>query len=86
MKKIVIEICTGTTCHVMGAESLMDIKDRLHAKYPNAIELKATSCLGYCKDRKSGEPPFVKVNNKVVSGATMLKITETIAAIQKEEE
>jgi iron-hydrogenase subunit alpha len=81
MKKITVEICTGTTCHVMGSEAIIGIHDMLSERHKDSVEVKATSCLGLCRERQAGQAPFVKVNERVVPEANLLKVTQMINEI-----
>ncbi|ARN56461.1 NAD(P)H-dependent oxidoreductase subunit E [Sedimentisphaera salicampi] len=83
MKKITVEICTGTTCHVMGSEAIMEIRNMLSERYKESVEIKATSCLGFCRERQAGEAPFVKVNGRIVPEASLLKVTQMIDEIER---
>ncbi|AQQ09491.1 NADH:ubiquinone oxidoreductase 24 kD subunit [Sedimentisphaera cyanobacteriorum] len=83
MKKILVEICTGTTCHVMGSEAIMEIRDMLASRFKDIVEIKATSCIGLCRERNAEQAPFVKVNGRVVPEANLLRVTQMINEIER---
>ena len=75
MKKIDVKICLGTTCFVMGASHLQNLKGIVSEKYGNDVTVTECDCLGVCTD--SGEywkAPYVKVNDVIVSKATTEKV------------
>lgn len=77
--KIRVAVCTGTTCYVMGGAELLDIESRLPAALAGRIELEGSHCLGLCRDRRLGVPPFAEVDGTVVSAATIEGLAEAIA-------
>lgn len=67
--KYIISVCTGTACHVRGAEKVMEaIQDKLHIKEGQTTDdflftLQAVRCLGCCA---SG--PVLMVNKEIHGG------------------
>ena len=80
MEKIKVQICTGTTCFVMGAAHLQRLDEVISDEVRNAIEIEGCRCLGFCSDKERGNPPFVIVGEECVSGAT---IDSVLAVIHK---
>ena len=73
-----IEICTfRTTCYVMGASELLMLEDHLPPGASDSLSITGATCLGLCRDRML-KPPFVKVNGKIISQATVGKILEAL--------
>lgn len=73
-EKIEITICTGTTCYVMGGAELLPLEDHLPAETVQRCSIRGASCLGLCRDRTAGAPPFVKINNKTIPGASLAAV------------
>ncbi len=48
MEKIQVEICMGTTCFIMGGESLQELASILQRKYPDKVDTKGIVCHGLC--------------------------------------
>ena len=48
MSKIEVEICMGTTCFIMGGESLQELASILQRKYPDKVDTKGIVCHGLC--------------------------------------
>ncbi len=78
--KYIVNVCTGTACHVRGADKVMDaLHDRLHIKEGETTEdllftLEAVRCIGCCA---SG--PVITVNQETHGGldrAAAVKIIE----------
>lgn len=67
--KHIISVCTGTACHVRGADKVMEaIQDKLHIKEGQTTDdllftLQAVRCLGCCA---SG--PVLMVNKEIYGG------------------
>jgi NADH-quinone oxidoreductase subunit E len=67
--KYIISVCTGTACHVRGADKVMEtIEDKLHIKEGQSTDdllftVQAVRCLGCCA---SG--PVVMVNKEIYGG------------------
>ena len=77
MKTVDITICTGTTCYVMGACELLNLKEQT-AELPCQVEIKGASCLGLCKEGKYGKAPFARVNEQIIENANIHKIVQEI--------
>ena len=43
--KVLIEICLGTSCHLLGAEDVLDAVKRLPPEKQEKIQLEAVTCL-----------------------------------------
>lgn len=80
MKKIVVEICAGTHCTLMGAMDIMDavasLSDIQHEADPACeIEIRPIPCPDTCQNgRKS---PMVRVNGQILFKAD----SETVMAL-----
>lgn len=71
-----VTVCTGTTCYVMGAAELIgELEEAISAGTLSAT-LKGSTCLGHCKSKENGEPPFVEVDGSVLSAATVEAVKE----------
>ena len=82
MAKVEVKVCLGTTCFVMGGSNLQELNDIIPRKYGDKVELNASNCLGLCSiNWEYSKAPYVKVNEEVVSEATVEKV---IAEIEKQ--
>lgn len=88
-KKIEVQICTGTTCYVMGASDILTLEDYLPEALKDSVEISGATCLGLCKTDYSAEgkksskkykPPFVKVCGKLIERASLDKVLEAVNA------
>lgn len=75
---IEITVCTGTTCYVMGGANLLPLEDHLPEAALSRCTVKGASCLGLCRDRSAGTPPFVSVNGTVISGASVTAVVQQL--------
>ena len=79
MAKVEVKVCLGTTCFVMGGSNLQELNDIIPQKYGDKVELSAANCLGLCSiNWEYSKAPYVKVNEEVVSEATVDKVLEEI--------
>ena len=65
MRKIKIELCAGTSCHVMGSGEIMAVISGLDASQRTHIQLKLTHCLGAC-----AKGPSMKVDGQLYTNLT----------------
>lgn len=75
--KIVVRICTGTLCHVMGGAELPELPFYLPDYMKSKVEIKGMVCGEYCKD-SSKKPPFVTINDVLIEQASIEKIINYI--------
>ncbi|MGM0640066.1 MAG: NAD(P)H-dependent oxidoreductase subunit E [Thermotogota bacterium] len=57
-----IEICVGTTCHLMGSSSIIEALEDIEEKIKDKIEIKYTTCFELCHGQM--KPPIIKIDNK----------------------
>lgn len=80
-KKISVKVCLGTTCFVMGSSNLQELLDLVPRKYGDKVEVMGVPCLGMCSiNWKFSRAPYVKVDDDLVSEATVEKV---LAAIEE---
>jgi len=79
MERVTVKVCTGTTCFVMGGANLQELHDIIPKKYGDIVELTLSNCLGLCSiNWEYSKAPYVKVNEDVVSEATVEKVIAEI--------
>lgn len=79
MEKISVKVCLGTTCYVMGGNNLQGLKDIIPQKFGDKVEVAGSPCLGLCSiNWEYSKAPYVKVDDEVVSEATVEKVIEVI--------
>ncbi len=83
MEKVIVEICMGTTCFVMGGSGLEEFVDLLDDEEKAQVEVRPSSCVGLCKDREFGKAPYAIVNGVPVSEATVASIACKVRAFIK---
>lgn len=69
-----IVVCTGTACFVMGGAEILALEDRLPADLAGRISLEGATCLGLCRDRSRGNPPFVQIDGEILAEATLERV------------
>jgi NADH:ubiquinone oxidoreductase subunit E len=81
--KKIVRICTGTACHVRGADKVLDtIKDEFDIDEGETTEdlamtLETVGCIGCC-----GLAPVATVNEEITGEIDMKKLDEIIEAIK----
>ena len=84
--RTLVHVCTGTACHVKGAQRLIECLDKeLHLKPGEtttdlAITLETVNCVGAC-----ASAPIVRVNDDTHSEMTPIKVCELIKELVKKE-
>ncbi|MCD8023996.1 MAG: hypothetical protein LUE64_00490 [Candidatus Gastranaerophilales bacterium] len=87
MKNIEVKICSGTTCFVMGSSYLNELFDLIPQKYGENVHVKPVLCLNECsKSDTHSKAPYVKVDNEIVSNATIEKVMDAIEKKVKQDE
>jgi len=77
--KYIISVCTGTACHVRGADKIMDgLQEKLHIKEGQTTDdmlftLQAVRCVGCCA---SG--PVITVNKETHGGLDRSSVVKII--------
>ena len=79
MEKIEVEICMGTTCFIMGGESMQELASILQRKYQDKVNTKGIVCHGLCNtDCQYSKATYVKVAGDVISEATVDKVLSSV--------
>ena len=83
--KILLEICVGITCYVLGASELQSIEEFLPEDLAGKVEITGSPCLGFCRNRNDNQAPFVRINkNVVVKHATIDSVIEALRKVAAE--
>lgn len=65
LKSLVVEICVGTSCHLLGSQELFEAVEALPADQRKAVDLRGVACLQSC-----GKGPSARVNGTVLTEMT----------------
>jgi NADH:ubiquinone oxidoreductase subunit E len=65
MKPLIVEICVGTSCHLLGSQDLFDAIESLPEETREKIEIQGTSCFQSCR-----KGPNVRINGIVLAEMT----------------
>lgn len=74
MEKIKVEICTGTACHLLGAQDLKEYIVSLPQAQREMIELSGATCFQKC-----GQGPNVKIDGTLYSNVSVGKLEDLLA-------
>jgi len=83
--KKIVRVCTGTACHVRGADEVLHkIEDEFKIKEGEtapdlSMTLETVGCIGCC-----GLAPVATINEDIVGEIDMKKIDEVIETIREE--
>lgn len=78
MKKVVVEICVGTACYVMGASELLMVEEYLTPEQMEQLEIKGSTCLDVCQENKGQTAPFVRIDGTIYSGVNVMVLADLI--------
>jgi NADH-quinone oxidoreductase subunit E len=68
-----VHVCNGTSCHLRGAQRVMEAVERTAAGSAQALSVKAVSCLGRCS-----AGPTIAVDGKNIAEVTPDKAAEML--------
>ena len=72
-QRLKIEICMGTSCHLLGAQDLLEVIEALPPEKKDKIELLGANCLSSC-----GKGPNIRLNGLVLSNMTPERLQQII--------
>jgi NADH:ubiquinone oxidoreductase subunit E len=72
---LTVEICMGTSCHLMGTQDLIDVLEALPSDQRRQIEIKGVTCFKNC-----GKGPNIRINGELLSDATPESLLELLQA------
>lgn len=85
MKRVEVTICTGTTCHLMGASQFHTLKDHLSEEIRPYVTLTGSHCLGYCTSKDLRQAPFVLLDGRPIENVTLPKLVRWVEKLVREE-
>lgn len=65
MNRLLLEICAGTSCYLLGSQDLIDAVETLPPDKRSHIDLRGVSCLKSC-----GQGPNIRINGVVLRNMT----------------
>lgn len=84
MPKVLVKICSGTLCYVMGGAELQLLGDSLPEDVAKNVEIRGAACLDCCNKPEVGKAPFVMVGDVIIAGATVEKVVDEIVKQNRE--
>lgn len=79
-----VQICTGTLCHLMGGAEIPALQDYLPNNLKSKVFIKGMVCANYCKNTDL-KPPFVLINGDLMPEASIDKIIQFLQNIEKDD-
>lgn len=73
MEKLLVEICAGTSCYLLGSQDLIDAIETLPPEKRQRVDLRGVSCLTTC-----GKGPNVHVKGVVLSDMTPERLLQIV--------
>ncbi len=83
---VLVELCQGTACFVMGSEELYDIKAFMPEAWQEHVDVTSCVCIGRCKKNRFNRAPFARVNGEIVESVTPASLLRLIAEIMGDED
>lgn len=74
MATLIIEVCLGTSCHLMGSQAIMNAIETLPSAQRTQIDLRGVTCLKSCR-----KGPTVRINGVVLAEMTPDRLLAVIA-------
>lgn len=73
MKRVLVEICVGTSCHLLGSQDLLQVLDQLPAEQQQAVDIRGVTCLKTC-----GKGPNIRLNGQLYLNMTPDRLLELL--------
>lgn len=73
MEQLIVEICAGTSCYLLGSQDLIDALETLPPEKRSKIDLRGITCLKSC-----GQGPNVRIKGVVLSNMTPDRLLQAI--------
>ncbi len=75
---IKVEVCCGTTCYLLGAQSLLALEKSMPAPWVGKVEIVAMPCHEVCTNDNYSHAPFVRINGEILGEATVDLISRKV--------
>lgn len=62
MEKVMVKVCMGTHCSMMGNLEIYSALEVLKKQYPEKLDLEIVKCLGACK---GGNIPVISIDEEI---------------------
>ncbi len=83
MEKIKLEICCGTTCHMLGAHKIATIESLLPEDWRDKVDVSASPCLDLCMSENLAGAPYVRLNGRIIGKASVELIMDEIRKLME---
>jgi len=80
MTKIIVGLCVGTSCHLMGGMDLGTVIEELKEQMGADLLIQKHTCLNQCR-----KGPNVMLNGQIFTGMTPEKLKSKILALHDQE-
>ena len=70
-----VELCMGTSCHLMGFQDLVAVLETLPAEPRPQLAIKEIT-----RNKNSGKSPNIRINGELISNATPDRMLEILQA------
>lgn len=74
-----IKICVGTSCHLMGASTLIDALAKIDNKVEKEIVVEYATCFSACQGNYAS--PVVKIDDEYYGNMTPESLKKTIKTL-----
>jgi iron-hydrogenase subunit alpha len=81
LEKVVVKVCVGTTCYVLGGSELTDFARQIPPAWKDRVAVEGTVCLDLCRNSGRLKPPFVQVGDQVVDQASVEKVLGVLRGV-----
>jgi len=65
MKSLLVEVCIGTSCHLLGAQDLLQAIEEFVPENQAKLDIRGVTCLKTC-----GRGPNVRIDGQVFTNVT----------------
>lgn len=74
MNKLKVEVCVGTSCHLMGSNLILDFLEGLSEEVKDRLDISYKSCMNQCN-----KGPHVRIGDVEIKNAAPDDIKEELS-------
>lgn len=77
MSKKVVEVCLGTSCHLLGASDLLEwLQNGLPQPFKERLDIRGVACLKHCH-----QGPCLRLDGRLITGASPENLLQELTRV-----
>lgn len=80
MRKVEVNICTGTTCYILGGSRYLMLSDNLTDEVLSRVNIIGSPCMGYCNSEgPKRKLPCITIGGTTYHGLSLDQVVKTVS-------